>query len=174
MKKMEKFFQNFINWVKKAFNQKNPIETSLELRAQCPALIIDDEADEASIKVSRTDERSVIYRRITEILDVFPRSAFVGYTATPFANILIDHQSFERKNLYPKNFIITLKKPDGYFGSEEFFGRRRTSKELFENSELEDIEPLDLYRRILPHEIPLLKPREIEMFQILYRDQINL
>lgn len=161
MKKNGRILQNFINWIKYAdtSTKKNPIETSSELRAQCPALIIDDEADEASINVSRTDERSTIYRRITEILDVFPRSAFVGYTATPFANVLIDHQSFDRRNLYPKNFIITLKKPDGYFGSEEFFGRRRTSKELFEDPELEDIEPLDLYRRILPHEIPLLKPR---------------
>ena len=108
--------------------KKNPIETSSELRAQCPALIIDDEADEASINVSRTDERSTIYRRITEILDVFPRSAFVGYTATPFANVLIDHQSFDRRNLYPKNFIITLKKPDGYFGSEEFLAEEGQAK----------------------------------------------
>ena len=155
------------------FNQKNPIETSLELRAQCPALIIDDEADEASINVSRTDERSVIYRRITEILDVFPRSAFVGYTATPFANILIDHQSFERKIL-SKKLHYNSEKARWLFWIRRVFYRRRTSKELFENSELEDIEPLDLYRRILPHEIPLLKPRVNRDVQILYRDQINL
>ena len=170
VKKNQQILQNFINWILYADTSTNTnrIETPLNEREKCATLIIDDEADEASINVSRTDDRSRIYERIIRITEVLPRSSFVGYTATPFANVLIDHNSFEGKNLYPKNFIIALSKPDGYFGSEEFFGRRRTPLELFEDPELEDIEPKNLHNIIPPFEVPYLKPSrnsEVNQFQ---------
>ena len=64
-----------------------------------------------------------------------------------------------RGKIFIKKLHYNSEKARWLFWIRRVFGRRRTSKELFENSELEDIEPLDLYRRILPHEIPLLKPR---------------
>lgn len=80
----------------------------------CPALIIDDEADQATVAT-----RS-INPLILEILSSLPRSAYVGYTASPFANLLIDPAA---EDLYPKDFIVNLPKPDGHFGTEVLFGR---------------------------------------------------
>ncbi len=111
-----------------------------EVRKNLPALFIDDEADQASIDVKaslQTEESfdpedpdyappAVINGLIREIIILFSRRAFIGYTATPFANILIPHEQYDPKaglDLYPKDFFINLPKPRGYFGTEEFFGR---------------------------------------------------
>jgi Z1 domain len=102
-----------------------------------PVLVIDDEADQASIDTSGTHQiaeeiedceiepPSVINSRIRKILSKFKRTAYVAYTATPFANILIPHDTFHpdfSNDLYPKDFIIDLPKPHGYYGAEELFG----------------------------------------------------
>ena len=94
----------------------------------CPVLIIDDEADQASPNAARNPEldRTKINQRIVELLEL-PRVAYVGYTATPFANVLIDPQSPE--DLYPRSFIYALAKPSTYFGAEELFGLGLTGEE---------------------------------------------
>jgi hypothetical protein len=119
-----------------------------EVRSNLPTLIVDDEADQASIDVrgsyqtesnaheedleesEREEEEfeppSVINGLIRSLLSTFGRRAYVAYTATPFANVLIPHDTYDRSvgaDLYPKDFIIDLPKPEGYFGAEEFFGR---------------------------------------------------
>lgn len=88
----------------------------------CPILVIDDEADQASIDVSQKtkNERSAINRQITRLLER-KITAYVAYTATPFANILIDPNDTE--DLYPRDFIVSLPEPKGYFGSRQLFGR---------------------------------------------------
>ena len=109
---------------------------------QLPVLVIDDEADLASIDTrgsrvgpggpsNPSDEEyeppSVINGLIRELLGLFQRRAYVAYTATPFANILIPHDTEDPKvgnDLYPRDFIIDLPKPAGYFGAEEIFGIR--------------------------------------------------
>jgi len=105
-----------------------------------PVLIIDDEADLASIDTRGTyiqedelddlpddyDQPSVINALIRELLSKFTKKAYVAYTATPYANILIPHDGVNEygyADLYPKDFIIDLPKPAGYFGAEELFGR---------------------------------------------------
>ena len=105
------------NWLK---------ETPVSLR-DLPALIIDDEADQGSINTNynRTDDDgepidpSATNRRIRELLAVLPKSVYVGYTATPFANVLIDA---EEDDLYPKDFIVSLPEPADYFGPRKLFG----------------------------------------------------
>ncbi len=89
---------------------------------RCPVLIIDDEADQASINTAGTgaDSPSKINGAIREILKLLPRSAFVGYTATPFANVFIDPAEYE--DLYPRDFIVDLPRPDDYIGPEALFG----------------------------------------------------
>lgn len=109
-----------------------------EVRRTIPLLVIDDEADQASVDTRGTyqtedeplpadyEEPSVINRLIRDLLRKFLRRAYVAYTATPFANILIPHDTFDpqRENdLYPKDFIVDLPKPALYFGAEELFGR---------------------------------------------------
>lgn len=86
-----------------------------------PMLIIDDEADQASINVSSHDknEQSAINAAICQLLRN-RKTAYVAYTATPFANLLIDPNT---EDLYPKDFIHVLPKPKGHFGTEDLFGR---------------------------------------------------
>ncbi|CAM3498573.1 Z1 domain-containing protein [Nocardioides dubius] len=87
----------------------------------CPILIIDDEADQASPNAARDPEldRTKISERLTELL-ALPRVAYVGYTATPFANVLINPA--DATDIYPRSFIYALPKPPTYFGSRELFG----------------------------------------------------
>jgi hypothetical protein len=80
----------------------------------CPALIIDDEADQATVGTKR------INGLIRKILDQLPKSAYVGYTASPFANLLIDPSA---DDLYPEHFIVNLPKPSGHYDTEVLFGR---------------------------------------------------
>lgn len=83
-------------------------------------LLIDDEADNASINTSRDgDDPTAINKNICKIIKLFNRSAYVGYTATPFANIFIP---LDKDDLFPKDFIINLPAPDNYIGPEKVFG----------------------------------------------------
>lgn len=126
---------------------------SIESLRDCPVMIIDDEADQASINTARhLAYRSTINSLIVEILGRLPRSAYIGYTATPFANVLIDPARDE--DLYPRDFIVDLPKPDSYFGPEKIFGR-----ELLTPDEREDTaDGLDMIRTVDEEEIPLLQP----------------
>ncbi|RTL57423.1 MAG: hypothetical protein EKK37_15380 [Sphingobacteriales bacterium] len=98
-----------------------------EDRANIPVLIIDDEADQASVDTNAGDpdtERSRTNDCIRKLLTLFPRKAYVGYTATPFANILIDMGADDadvEDDLYPRNFIISLPEPKGYYGTAKIF-----------------------------------------------------
>lgn len=83
-------------------------------------LLVDDEADNASINTSRDgDDPTAINKNICKIIKLFNRSAYVGYTATPFANIFIP---LDKDDLFPKDFIINLPAPDNYIGPEKVFG----------------------------------------------------
>jgi len=111
-----------------------------ETRATLPLLVIDDEADQASVDTRgsyQTDPDAVpdadyeppavINGLIRRLLQKFRRCAYVAYTATPFANVLIPHDTVDPtagNDLYPKDFIVDLPKPAGYFGAEELYGRQ--------------------------------------------------
>lgn len=117
-------------------------DAPVEVRRTLPFLLIDDEADQASVDTRGSYQQeddppdpdyeppSVINGLIRDLLRRFERRAYVAYTATPFANILIPHDTTDPRvgnDLYPKDFIVDLPKPPGYFGAEEFFGRMDTS-----------------------------------------------
>lgn len=96
--------------------------------AEIPVLIIDDESDQASVNTvdpakfpkesSEVKERRAINARIAEMLKLMPRAQYVGYTATPFANVFVDPSDPE--DIYPKDFVLGLPRPDGYMGVEDF------------------------------------------------------
>ena len=90
-----------------------------------PMLLIDYEADNASINVKYgKSEVSRINGQIRQLLGLFRRSCYVGYTATPFANIFIDpeqDEAIEEEDLFPRDFIIGLDAPDNYFGPRKVF-----------------------------------------------------
>ena len=103
------------------------------IRNRLKMLLIDDEADQASPNAGKTDEDPTpINRRIRELLETLPARNYVGYTATPYANVLISPcpedapiaETGNRLNdLYPRDFIIALDTPEEYFGAERIFGR---------------------------------------------------
>ena len=90
-----------------------------------PMLLIDDEADNASINIRHgAGEVSRINGQIRQLLHMFDRSCYVGYTATPFANIFIDPDTDDQmrgEDLFPRSFVVSLDPPSNYFGATEVF-----------------------------------------------------
>ncbi|WP_318203328.1 Z1 domain-containing protein [Streptomyces sp. SCL15-4] len=90
--------------------------------SEIPVLIIDDESDEASVNTSNLTkpdaERSAINLKISELLHLLPRAQYVGYTATPYANVFVDPSDAE--DIFPKDFIVSLPRPEGYMGARDF------------------------------------------------------
>ncbi len=83
-------------------------------------LIIDDEADNASINTAKPNHKhSTINGHLIDILNLFNRVGYVGYTATPFANIFIP---LNEKDLFPRDFIINIPAPSNYIGPVKVFG----------------------------------------------------
>ena len=91
-----------------------------------PMLLIDDEADNASINTKQNaTETTAINRAIRELLKLFERSNYVGFTATPFANIFVDPESTTAMigdDLFPNDFIHVLSPPTNYVGMDKLFG----------------------------------------------------
>ena len=119
IKKHTKTLRNLIEWLT-AHNAQRGTSTIRE-----PMLLIDDEADNASINIRhRQDKVSRINGQIRQLLQLFDRSCYVGYTATPFANIFIDPDSDDEMlghDLFPRDFIVSLDPPDNYFGATKVF-----------------------------------------------------
>lgn len=90
-----------------------------------PLLLIDDEADNASINTAKNPgATTAINAVIREILNLFERSTYIGYTATPFANIFIDpdtNNAMLQDDLFPKHFIKALDPPSTYVGAARVF-----------------------------------------------------
>jgi hypothetical protein len=110
VKKNAKILENLHRWMANN-NGKNINE---------PLLLIDDEADNASINVRDSDYNpTAINAAIRKILLLFCRRTYVGFTATPFANIFINPETENEMladDLFPKDFIYTLEAPSNYFG----------------------------------------------------------
>lgn len=134
-----------------------------------PLLLIDDEADNASINTSASPNRvTAINRAIREILQLFQRSSYVGYTATPFANIFIDPDTEDdmlQDDLFPRHFIKALDPPSNYVGASRVFDTegdlRTTMVRVVED--YQDILPLK-HRR--DHGLQLLPPSMKEAIRV--------
>jgi hypothetical protein len=119
IKKNSTTLRNLLDWLHE-HNAKQGVDT-----VDVPMLLIDDEADNASINVSHgRQEVSRINGQIRELLKLFSRSCYVGYTATPFANIFIDpdtDDAMRGEDLFPRHFIKSLNPPSNYFGATRVF-----------------------------------------------------
>lgn len=122
-----------------------------------PLLIIDDEADNASVNTKEVilnedgipreeQEATAINKLIRQLLNSFEKTAYVGYTATPFANIFI-HDKVDTneygKDLFPRHFIINLPAPSNYIGPVQVFGLDADS-----STDLESVTGLNIVRII--------------------------
>ena len=98
---------------------KGFIPEGQKIHRNLPMLLIDDEADNASINTKKPDfDPSTINRLITELLSLFEKNSYIGYTATPFANVLSDVSNVE--DLFPRNFIMCLGRADNYIDLLKF------------------------------------------------------
>ena len=126
VKKNQSVLRNLIAWATTIRQQRDPDSDRMVVRG-VPLLVIDDEADHASVNTADYEEAepSKINGLIRDLLAKFEQSAYVGYTATPFANILIDpaadHPAI-KDDLFPRSFIFTLKAPSNYIGPSVVFG----------------------------------------------------
>jgi hypothetical protein len=122
-----------------------------------PLLILDDEADNASLNNEGKRGREYASKtngHIRALLALFKRKTYLGYTATPFANILADRndapennwivkykvrgQAEEKAlqrvdNLFPDDFIVLLNPPSNYVGAKQIF---ETTKPIDNKAEL--------------------------------------
>jgi hypothetical protein len=128
-------------------------------------LIIDDEADNASVNTGTLPEPgedpkerdpTTINRLIRSLLLKFKKRAYVGYTATPFANIFIhpdvDH-SLYGPDLFPSAFILNLHAPSNHVGPAEVFGLledRRTGLDEREGLPIVQIVKLEEGQAFMP------------------------
>jgi len=153
IKKNKSILENLIDWLSKNDKIQN-IDGTPKL-FDVPALIIDDEADFASVNATRDrDEITTINRLIRTLLNIFNQKTFIGYTATPYANLFIP-QDFNEvlttavkgkqykigEDLFPRDFIINIKASANYIGAAKIFGYENPIPELTK-------EPLDIYREI--------------------------
>jgi len=128
VKKNASILRNLLNKIRGPYN-------NIAIQ-KAPVLIIDDEADHSSVNTGNLDEDpKAINRLIRALLWCCDKVGFVGYTATPYANIFMDPEldSHERKadartidnigfDLFPRAFIISTKAPDNYIGPDVVFG----------------------------------------------------
>jgi hypothetical protein len=126
VKKNQSVLKNLIQW-STTIRQQRDRDSDRMIVPGVPLLVIDDEADHASVNTADYEEAepSRINGLIRDLLAKFEQSAYVGYTATPFANILIDpaadHPAI-KDDLFPRSFIFTLKPPSNYIGPSLVFG----------------------------------------------------
>jgi hypothetical protein len=115
VKKNAKRLDNLVSWLDDA-GQAGILD-------RCPILVIDDEADQASLNTKKEEEERAAINALILRLLAFPKVAYVGYTATPFGNLFVDPSIPD--DLYPRDFIVDLPRPANYFGPERLFGRQR-------------------------------------------------
>lgn len=154
---------------------KNKLQNSPEmLRRNTAFMIVDDECDQASVNASKYDEQmTAINRLIRELIEMLPRVAYVGFTATPFANVLISPVVHKGKlpDLYPKDFIFPMSAPEEYFGAEKLFGRSALGVEGYDD----ETEGFDMIRIVPEKELAQLRPasaKERDSFEFTITDSL--
>lgn len=161
IKKNKSILENLIDWFSKDENTRT-VDGS-PILFDVPALIIDDEADAASVNATKSiEDIKTINRLIRTLLNLFNQKTFIGYTATPYANLFISQEHNEElttivknkeykigEDLFPRDFIINIKSPTNYIGAAKIFG--------LEDSDGKGKEPLDIFRAIDDFDPPFFR-----------------
>ena len=166
-KKIKSTLTNLIENIESKQVVKQDENGHFVMPAKYPLLLIDDEADQASVNTGYDyddngniiDEYDVktINRLIRNLLNHFECKSYVGYTATPYANIFIPNDLTVAgedlgNDLFPADCIISLPKPYRYIGANEFFGY---------GTEDEEPKPMPLVRKIKDEKFVDVKKKTI-------------
>lgn len=145
IKKNPHVLRRIHQWLAAQANEDNELGRVIRNKS---LLLIDDEADNASINISNNPQiQSSINGWITQILNLFGKNAYVGYTATPFANIFIP---LDDQNLFPRNFIKNIPAPSNYIGPEKVFGFSSLEEDEASNTVLPIINRINDYSGFVP------------------------
>lgn len=163
LKKNKSTLENLHKWLLE-HNRHNLRDKSM--------LLIDDEADHASINTNKDDKSpTTINRAIRDLLSIFDKSSFVGYTATPFANIFIDPESEDEmkngelyRDLFPRDFILSLDPPDNYVGPHRVFTGNGDLDIIREIDDNEDLLPIRHKIHFTPEVLPRSLNKAVECF----------
>lgn len=135
VKKNKRILDNLISWL----NTNNTADAGGKI--DLPLLLIDDEADNASVNTRDSDDDpTAINDCIRQLLGLFSKTTYLGITATPFANIFIDPEIDE--DLFPSDFIYALSAPSHYIGADRMFGDddERSCSHMIEHINREELE----------------------------------
>lgn len=159
VKKNTRVLENLIQWIASVHGEEQPGSTDRIIH-DLPILVIDDEADHASVNTNREGttldgdeietDPTAVNRQIRRLLKSFSRSSFVSYTATPFANIFIRSEKPDSKHgedLFPRSFILRMKAPSNHTGPGELFGITSSQRDA------EAIEGLPVVRTIADQDV---------------------
>lgn len=157
-KKNATILRNIIEWAT-SLGEAN--RSGRRIVREIPFILIDDECDFASVNTHRPakDENGRIIEEwnptkinmlIRQLLSSFDKSIYIGFTATPYANIFIDKDAphpVYGDDLFPKHFLVSLPQPSNYVGPEEVFGLREDM-----DAGIEAVQPLPLLRSVQDNE----------------------
>lgn len=132
IKKNKSILENLILWLNQFANEDDEGNWKI---FNVPVLVIDDEADNASVNSGTELDVRTINRLIRTLLNLFNQNTFIGYTATPYANLYIPSQWSEEletmvkdqkfkvgEDLFPRDFIVNIPPPSNYIGAAQVFG----------------------------------------------------
>lgn len=154
IKKNKSILNNLIKWLK---------SNNLDARGaiNLPMLLIDDEADNASVNTKKEDEDpTAINDAIRRLLKLFRQASYLGITATPYANIFINPETTDEMrddDLFPRDFIYSLAPPSNYIGAESIFGEDAQFKDALEElypQELDAFFPFNHKKDLVVYELP--------------------
>lgn len=150
---------NLIPWLRSFADAREEI-SGRKYVCNVPALIIDDEADLASVDTKQQlfdedgnpdldHDPAKTNAAIRTLIRCFEKSAYVAYTATPFANVLIHdkgHTTQLGDDLFPRSFILNIPAPSNYMGPARVFGLPKD-----EDIGLEHVQGLPITRTVSDH-----------------------
>ena len=164
LKKNKSVLEKLESWLR-LFNA-NPVTKKIDL----PLLMIDDEADNASVNTNGNDDPTAINKYIRKILSLFSKASYVGFTATPYANIFIDPDSTQEMlddDLFPRDFIYALEAPTNYIGAAGVFPKEgKYHYMLHDNGDCESYVPIKHKKDYTPKALPKSLCHAVASFMI--------
>lgn len=164
LKKNKSVLEKLESWLR-LFNT-NPATGKID----SPMILIDDEADNASVSTKAGEDPTTINKNIRKVLKLFSKASYVGFTATPYANIFIDPDSTQEMlgdDLFPRHFIYALEAPTNYIGAASIFpSEAKYHYMINDNSDCDYYVPLKHKKTHEPGELPLSLRKAVASFII--------